>query len=285
MNKKEPYFIGIGVPKSGSTWFMRILKTHPQIFTTERKEPHFFSNDELFKSGLDNYLKLYKNINENQVAGEFSTKYLRKAEKVSPRIKKIFPNTKLICILRNPVERSNSHFNWLKQLGKIDKTLSIKEAIKINKGIVNFSKYSNGLKIFLKDFSKDNILILKTEDLKNKPAEVFSDVINFLNIDHYKFNFEETSKSETIIPKFILLEKIRTYSHQKIRDFNQDWIFNTQIANIFSKFYRNFNSNPKKNFKLNLSEKRYLANIFKEDLSELQNITDLDLSDWGEYPK
>ena len=281
MNDRGPNFIGIGVPKSGSTWFMRTLNQHPQIKVTERKEPHFFSNEELYQKGIDNYLKLYKKIEEDKIAGEFSTKYLRSAEKVSPRIKKYFPNTKLICILRNPIERSKSHLIWQKQLGSINKNASLKEALETHKGIVEFSKYSNGIKTFLKDFSKENLLILKTENLRNQPDKIFSKVIDFLNIESFIFDFKSSSKSETITPKFELLEKFRKFAHKKIIEFDQDWILNTSLANNFSKSYRKFNSDKKNNsFQFNDLEEKYLANIFNKDLEELNKITNLDYTDW-----
>ena len=112
---RGPDFIGIGVPKSGSTWFMRVLSQHPNIFTTAKKEPHIFIIDDTYRKDLINYYKLYKKAKPHEKAGEFSTIYINFAEKSSHRIKKHFPNVKLICILRDPLERAISHDRWLKQ--------------------------------------------------------------------------------------------------------------------------------------------------------------------------
>ena len=283
MTHRSPDFIGIGVPKSGSTWFMRILKQHPDIFISDRKEPHFFSNEELYFGGLENYTKLFPKSSEGKIKGEFSTKYLSRADKVSKRIKKTFPNVKLICILRNPIDRANSHLNWLKQLGDINKNLTMREALKINNGMIKFSTYSEGIKTFLDDFPKENILFIKTEDLKNNPKEIFSKVCNFLKLKEFEFNFKGTSKSQTIIPRNSILEYMRKELHKKIRSLNQDWLFNTFLANYFSRLYRKFNSD--KNIKVHLSdsEKEFLAEFFREDYKNLKKIINLDIKDWGEY--
>ena len=166
---------------------MRVLSQHPNIFTTAKTDPHIFIIDDTYRKDLKNYYNLYKNAKPHQKAGEFSTKYINFAEKSSHRIKKHFPNVKLICILRDPLERAISHYKWLKQLRIINSEVSLKDAIDINKGIINFSKYSEGIRIFLNDFNKENILFLKTDDLKISEKNVFKSVENFLEIEEFSF--------------------------------------------------------------------------------------------------
>ena len=278
---KGPDFIGIGVPKSGSTWFMRVLSQHPQIFITAKKEPHFFSSDKLYKKGIKSYCNLYKNATPNHVAGEFSTKYINFSEKSAHRIKEHFPEAKLICILRDPMKRAISHYKWLKQLGIIDNNTSLKEAIEINKGIIQFSKYAVGVETFLKNFDKNRILFLKTEDLRNNEKKVFDSVIKFLEINEFCFDTKNVPKSETIEPKFRLIENIRIYFHRLIRNKNKDWILNTKLALKFSQFYRKYNSKTKINYGLLLEEKKLLHSHFIEDLSKLKNLIDLDIKNWN----
>ena len=281
IEQRGPDFIGIGVPKSGSTWFMRVLSQHPNIFTTAKKEPHFFKSDELYSKGLENYYKLYKDAKSYQKAGEFSTKYIYSAEKSSHRIKKHFPEVKLICILRDPLKRSISHYQWLKQLGILNSQVSLKDAIECNKGIINFSKYSKGIQIFLNDFNKDNILFLKTEDLKNHENLVFKSVENFLEINGFNFNTKNIAKSETFNPKYRFFENLRKRIHKTIRINDQDWILNTKLATSFSKLYRKFNSNKVKKNKISLDDKKLLQGYFADDLSNLNKLIDLDIKNWN----
>ena len=281
MKQRGPDFMGIGVPKSGSTWFMRVLSQHPQIFVTARKEPHHFSSEVRFNSGLSDYYDLYKNAKSNHVAGEFSTKYLYFAEKVSPRIKMYFPKSKLICILRDPVQRSISHFNWLKQIGFMGKDIRLAEAIKINQGIIGHSKYSKGVKIFLKDFGKENILFLKTEDLKNKHRYIFDNVRKFLKVNEYEFDVEGVAKSETISPRIKSVEGLRKGLHEAIIKYNQDWLLKTSAAQSFSKIYRNLNSNHDKNISITSKEIELLSSYFEDDLLELSKLIAIDISGWN----
>ena len=278
---RGPDFIGIGVPKSGSTWFMRVLSQHPQIFITAKKEPHFFSSDKLYKKGIKSYCNLYKNAKPNEIAGEFNTKYINFSKKSAERIKKHFPKAKLICILRDPLKRAISHYKWLKQLGIIDTNVSLKEAIEINKGIIQFSKYAVGVETFLNNFDKNRVLFLKTEDLRNTEQKVFDSVIEFLEISEFNFNTKNVPKSQTIEPQYQFLENIRTNIHKLIRNKNKDWILNTKLAFIFSQIYRKYNSKIKLNYNLSLEDKKLLHSHFSEDLSKLKNLIDLDIKDWN----
>ena len=43
MKKEHPTFIGVGVPKAGTTWLHYRFKHHPDIYTPVHKELHYFS--------------------------------------------------------------------------------------------------------------------------------------------------------------------------------------------------------------------------------------------------
>ena len=281
IKQRGPDFIGIGVPKSGSTWFMRVLSQHPDIFTTSKKEPHFFISEKLYAQGIGNYCDLYKNAQPSQVAGEFSTKYINFAKISSSRIKYNFPETKLICILRDPLERAISHYKWLKQLGRINKNMTLKDAIKDRKGIIDFSKYAEGVRIFCNDFSKEKILFIRTEDLKSIEKDVFASVNIFLDINKFDYETKDIAKSETIEPKFRIFENLRTNIHKIIRSNNQDWILNTNLALSFSKFYRKLNNEKIINTEISKADKKLLQSYFKDDLAELKKLIDIDMKNWN----
>lgn len=129
--KRQIDFIGIGAPRSASTWLSQCLYEHPQIsFPTKHsqkklhpldKEQNFFSQS-LFRrnysqknryaKGINWYLDNFDWSNTRQTRGEFSVSYL--ADSKAPiRIKKHFPNIKIIAILRNPVDMIYSAYHHL----------------------------------------------------------------------------------------------------------------------------------------------------------------------------
>ena len=72
-----PTFLGIGVPRSGTTWLHEILQAHPDVYVPKyRKEIHFF--DENYGLGIDWYRKFFPSdmhANKYRVIGEITPFY------------------------------------------------------------------------------------------------------------------------------------------------------------------------------------------------------------------
>ena len=98
-------FIGLGAQKAGTSWVYACLYEHPEIHAPI-KELHFFSRDR-FSKGKDWYESHFSHRKEGQKVGEFSTSYLYSKE-TPERIKELYPEVKLIAIVRNPVTRAYS---------------------------------------------------------------------------------------------------------------------------------------------------------------------------------
>ena len=67
-----PAFLGIGVPRAGTTWLHTLLASHPDVYTpTLRKEINFF--DRYYDRGLSWYEALFpppENAERYQAIGE-----------------------------------------------------------------------------------------------------------------------------------------------------------------------------------------------------------------------
>src|SRR5262245_9050935 len=106
-----PNFMIAGAPKSGTTALYRYLQTHPQIFLSEPKEPHFHAEDLGDHRQVvtrEAYLKLFEHVRPEQTAvGEASVWSMHSShalEKVSAEM----PDIRLVVMLRSPVEMLRS---------------------------------------------------------------------------------------------------------------------------------------------------------------------------------
>ena len=112
-NKPKPEFMLIGGAKCGTTSFSSYLPIHPQVCATAYKEPNFWSwqmcNKEQYQNLFINNTPAYKPSPNQQIAGDYSTSYLPHPL-VPRRIKARLPETKIIILLRNPIDRAYSHF-------------------------------------------------------------------------------------------------------------------------------------------------------------------------------
>jgi len=114
-----PTFFIIGAPKAGTTSLHNYLCEHPEIQMSAVKEPNFFAphldpiNEPRRVGSLDQYEQLFDPA--VAVRGEASTPYseypLRQG--VPERIHEQVPEAKFVYMVRDPVERTISHYNHL----------------------------------------------------------------------------------------------------------------------------------------------------------------------------
>lgn len=191
MPARLPDFLGLGTQKGGTTSLHKWLRGHPQIYLPECKEVHYFDlNHEM---DINWYKNHFKDTSENQKCGEITPFYLYHP-KVASRIHKLLPKVKMIILLRDPAERAISQILHAKRKGF--EPLSPEEAIakeseRLQQGgvwnlqkhsYIGRSKYLEQLDRYEAIFKKDQMLILKSEDLFENPAKEWIKISEFLDI-------------------------------------------------------------------------------------------------------
>src|SRR5262249_54680506 len=118
MQLSWPNFLIVGAANSGTTSLYTYLNQHPEVFLPALKEPHYFSQIHpayeqrylrTYVRDERTYLGLFRKSTGYRAVGEASTSYLSEPEAPS-RIYSVAPKTKIIIILRDPVERAHSHY-------------------------------------------------------------------------------------------------------------------------------------------------------------------------------
>ena len=108
---KAPNFFIIGAPKCGTTALHHYISEHQQVFVPKIKEPHFYCTDIPGYPRLESarqYENLFRGANDRHVAvGEASVFYLYSQQAV-PAILKNHPGSKIIVMVRDPVEMAHS---------------------------------------------------------------------------------------------------------------------------------------------------------------------------------
>jgi hypothetical protein len=193
-----PDFIIAGAPRSGTTWLYMLARRHPQIAMAEPMvpEPKFFLVDELWQRGIDCYSsKWFDSLPVGRVLGEKSTNYLESAI-AAQRISRVMPRIKLIFLLRNPVDRAYSNYLWSRQNGleteTFQRALALEEqrerALVPNFRYVRphayFSRglYAEHLIRFFNRFPREQILVLRHEDVATRPERVAADFHHFVGV-------------------------------------------------------------------------------------------------------
>jgi len=177
-------FIGIGAPKSGTTWISQCLDEHPDICHSHRFETVFFENTNFYRKGLAYYGKFFAHYKLGQKRGEITPTYLYSAE-TAQRIKEAFPQVKLIVCLRNPIERAHSHYTAHERHGKNIIWLKSFDEIRGNQGNPYFKRglYYESLQWYITIFGRENILILIHDDIKTDPRQFMQKIYSFLGVN------------------------------------------------------------------------------------------------------
>jgi len=193
-----PDFIIIGAGKCGTSSLHKYISQHPQVLAPHKKELNFFHGN--FNKGVDWYLSHFPSITDSQeyLTGEASPVYFH-APHVDRRIHDLFPQTKLIVLLRNPTDRAVSwHYHQVKcGIDNITPEESIKRSIKqleqspdrdlsYHGGHILESLYFYKLKRWMSLFPQEQFLILKSEDFFTQPSTVMSQVFDFLGLPQYE---------------------------------------------------------------------------------------------------
>lgn len=105
----RPSVIVIGAMKAGSSALFNCLVQHPKFVTPQSKEVHFFDDSSLpDEYYFEQFARIAPHQSAGLITGEASPGYY--ARPVVSKVKALLPNTKLVFIKRNPVDRAISHF-------------------------------------------------------------------------------------------------------------------------------------------------------------------------------
>lgn len=193
-----PDFIIAGASKCGTSSIYYYLSRHPQILLSHTKEIDFYWTN--YRRGIDWYLAHFPTITDRAdfITGEATPNYLRFPQ-VAQRIKDTFPQTKIILLLRNPVDRAISwHYHKLNTgltreslstaiATEIARLATVTEAEITNTGFYNpdnimSSLYIYKIKSWIELLGRDRFLILKSEDFYLDPLQQMEQVFEFLNL-------------------------------------------------------------------------------------------------------
>jgi Sulfotransferase domain len=196
--RRLPDFIIAGAPRSGTSWLYALARRHPQIAMAEpmTPEPKFFLVDELWQLGIDYYSeKWFDPLPAGRILGEKSTNYLESPE-VPARIHSTLPRVKLVFLLRNPVDRAYSNYLWSCQNGleteTFERALELEEQRERNlaphlryaRPNAYFSRglYAEHLMRFYYRFAREQVLVLRYEDVGDRPEDIAAVFHRFLGV-------------------------------------------------------------------------------------------------------
>jgi hypothetical protein len=182
-----PDFVIIGAQKGGTSFLYYLLTRHPLVEPAARKELHFFDQPEHFDNGAEWYRRCFPRLSsrdgQRSITGE-ATPYYMFDPPVAERMAEVVPQARLIALLRNPVDRAYSHYQM--QVKRGTEPRSFEEAIEQHSSYVSRGIYVDQLLRWFEFFSKEQMLILKSEEFFERPVETLKVVLTFLGLSDWQ---------------------------------------------------------------------------------------------------
>lgn len=283
MKGRLPDFLIIGAMKAGTTSLHDYLGRHPDIYMSHPKEVHYFTDNVFFKKDLDWYKSHF--ITEKLLAGTSPQNYTKLhwgiSGKVPKRLFEHIPDVKLIYVVRDPVERIESHYRENQAAGHApEEGLNRYLSDLWDNHFVLTSMYYFQISKYLEYFPKEQILILTAEELLSNRLETLNKVFRFLSVREMGnaelFDYKKNTKNS---------KKKRTGFSKVLYNSSTSFIRNLVPAGIKrvireSKAYNTMIYKPVSSEKIEPEVRERLIRFLKDDIRKLEDFSGKDLSEW-----
>lgn len=233
-----PGFVGVASGKAGTSWWYKLLLAHPSVKPNrlKRKELFYFYHfgyDGLNSQAVKTYREAFA-VPPGCISGEWSPGYLN-FPLAGDYLAGAVPETKILAIVRNPVDRVLSARNQKlsKQAGLLgledqgDRTYIYKTYSVFQVAIYNSFLYEP-FKRLLKRFDRSRVLVLQYEKCKANPAEEIAKTYRFLGIDD---EFVPPNLTREVNKKPYLVPPLTPGARARLTEFFHDDV--TAFGNLF----------------------------------------------------
>jgi hypothetical protein len=175
-----PTFLIIGAMRAGTTTLYNHLRAHPDVFMPDLKEPNYFGRH--WDRGIEWYEGLFAPAGSALARGEASAGYTHAAKdpEAAARIASTIPDARFIYLLRHPIERLVSQFHYVTMNGQgggdIDRAV-------LRDPFLTRSMYAFQIEKYLEHFDRDRLLVLTTDELRERPDETLARAFAFIDVD------------------------------------------------------------------------------------------------------
>lgn len=233
----HPDFLIIGAQKAGTTSLFNYINEYAQNFISPKtKELYFFSEN--YNKGIPWYKAHFPLKTKNgYLTGEATPDYLY-YHKCAKRIHENYPDLKIIVLLRNPIDRAYSQYNFQRNSNKTKayNPLSFEEAIKDEqtqtiteeftynykyRSYLKRGHYYEQLKKWLEYYPEEQFMFIESEDFYNNTESYLGEVFNFLGLKFKKdINLNLKAQNKTVYSKRIKSDT-RAYLRNYFRPHNE----------------------------------------------------------------
>lgn len=295
----KPNFFILGAPKSGTTAMSEYLRTHPNVFVSDLKEPHFFCEDVSRSSirSINEYLDLFSQANHNHaIIAEATTNYIHSRIALE-KIKEFQPIAKLMVMLRRPTDlvyafhgenlrqgiESEQDFErawWLQQTRAAGRALPPGCRSPHRLQYKWIGSLGSQVQKLLRIFPESQVHFALFDNFATHPEYEYHKLLTFLGVPH-DGRREFPRINESIRYKWPWLGQFPKRLRGHVAGPLAMLRHNTGLRGTgFLKTIDRFNAVPAQRPPLRLEFQRHLTEVFRDEVKLLEELLDQDLSAW-----
>jgi Sulfotransferase domain len=172
-----PDVIGIGPPRTGSTWLYNALRDSVDM-PAGVKEPQFFST--FYDKGIDWYAHHFRYATGRRPIAEISPPYFFHPE-TPARIRTHIPKCKIVATMRNPVDRIYSAYKLMRHYGWVRRG-TLDEVLQSSPNLGGGNRYAAHLQMWFDNFGRENVLVTMYDELRDQPQVYLNRVCDFISV-------------------------------------------------------------------------------------------------------
>jgi hypothetical protein len=171
----------IGPQKNATSWVYCCLREHPDICCPAIDAIHYFNM--YFHRGRDWYASHFQAPHAHNLLFDPSYSYFR-SPSVPERIFRENPNARIVCCLRNPVERAFSHYWHEKKKRRFNYRFEeVLENYDLYANWIEPGFYAQQIQNFLRWFPRERLLCQIFDHLDANPKGFLDQLLRFIGAD------------------------------------------------------------------------------------------------------
>ena len=298
---RKPNFFIVGAPKCGTTALYEYLRTHPNIYMSPVKEPHFFAKDlgtyPRIKT-LQDYEALFAGSTPQHLrVGEASVYYLRSTV-AAQNIRQFNAEAKIIAMFRNPVEMVHALHSQLlyvaeENVSDFETAWRLQERRAHGLDIpprsrgafllqyAEFARFGTQVERLLSSFPAAQVKLILYDDFTASPRQVYDEVIEFLNLpDDNRTEFPRINENKRARLDWLrsLYRKPPPVLRSAFRGLKR--VVGAGALSALSAKVLSINTTKERRPPLQPAFRAELAATFQEEVSHLGRLLNRDLSHW-----
>ena len=231
---KGPDFVGFGCGKAGTSWWYSLIRNHPQVVQNRARYKELTYFQHFHYAGLsEEEISTYRMAfaaPDGSICGEWSPGYINNPF-CAEYLHKAAPDTKILILVRNPIDRGFSGINQrLQTYGKYydlnPQQKYVYEIIDMQR--LTWDSCTKGMKQVLKYFDRSQILVLQYEKCKAEPEQEIARTYRFLGVDD---QYKPGKIKRPVNPRNNSIRSLETHERRRLAEYFADDVY--EMVKIF----------------------------------------------------